>query len=94
MLPLLHPFSSCYLPQMQTELSKKYIVKIVLHRPAQTERGFQWFKISFQLPDNSTTNSYSQPYTKQGAIGVTGEEQYQINNPTKPYIIPLQLLNS
>ena len=27
-------------------------------------------------------------------IGVIGEEQYQINNLTKPYIIPLQVLNS
>ena len=26
--------------------------------------------------------------------GVIGEEQYQTNNPTKPYIIPLQLLNN
>ena len=26
--------------------------------------------------------------------GVIGEEQYQINNPTKPYIIPLQVENS
>ena len=26
--------------------------------------------------------------------GVIGEEQYQINNPTKPYIIPLQSLKS
>ena len=26
--------------------------------PAQTERGLQWFKMSFRLPDNSITNSY------------------------------------
>ena len=38
MLPLLHPFSSCYLFLMQTELSKKYPVKVVPHRPAQNER--------------------------------------------------------
>ena len=30
--------------------------------------------------------------TKRNAV--TGEEQYQINNQTKPYIIPLQVLNS
>ena len=45
--------------QMQTELSKTYPVKVVPHRPAQTERGLQWFKTSFQLRDNSITNSYS-----------------------------------
>ena len=55
---MLHPFSSRYLPLMETELSKKYLVKEVPHRLAQTERGLQWFKTSFQLPDNSTTNSY------------------------------------
>ena len=43
---------------METELSKKYLVKEVPQRPAQTERGLQWFKTSFWLPDNSTTNSY------------------------------------
>ena len=42
-LPLLHTFSSCYLHQMQTELSKKDPVKVVPHGPAQTERGLQWF---------------------------------------------------
>ena len=41
------------------ELSKNYLVKEVPNRPAQTERGPQWFKTSFRLPDNSTTNSYS-----------------------------------
>ena len=44
---------------MQTELSKKYPAKVVPHRPAQTGGGLQWFKTSFRLPDNSTTNSYS-----------------------------------
>ena len=61
MLPLLHPFSplsSRYLPLMKTKLSKKYFVKKIPHRPAQTERGFHWFKTSFWLPDNFTTNSY------------------------------------
>ena len=58
-LLLLHLFISRYLPYMQTELSKKYPVKKVTHRPAQTERGLQWYKISFRIPDNSTTNSYS-----------------------------------
>ena len=32
---------------------------MVPNRPAQTESGIQSFKKSFQLPDNSTTNSYS-----------------------------------
>ena len=59
---------------MQSELSKKYAVKVIPHNPAQTERGLQWFKISFQLPDNST--------------------QIPTANETKPYIIPLQLMNS
>ena len=47
-LPLLHPFSSSYLPaklnwtelKMQTELSNKYPVKVVPHWPFQAERGF------------------------------------------------------
>ena len=34
-------------------------VKVVPHRAAQTERGLRWFKTSFRLPNNSTTNSYS-----------------------------------
>ena len=29
------------------------------HSFAQTEMGLQWFKMSFRLPDNSTTNSYN-----------------------------------
>ena len=70
---------------MQTELSKKYTVKVVPYKPSETEKWLQWFKTSFRLPDNTTKNSYSN--------GVT-EEQYQTNNPTKPYIIPLQVLNS
>ena len=51
MLQLLHPFSSHYLPQ--------YPMKVLPYRPPQTATGLQWFKTSFQLPDNSTTNSYS-----------------------------------
>ena len=51
MLPLRHTFSSCYLPYMETELSKKYLVKEVPHRPAQTEKELQWFKTSFRLSD-------------------------------------------
>ena len=58
-LPLLYPFISRYLPEMQTELRKKDSVKEVPHRSVQTERGLHWFKASFLLPDNSTTNSYS-----------------------------------
>ena len=32
---------------------------MVPHKPDQTKSGLQWFKTSFRLPDNSTTNSYS-----------------------------------
>ena len=38
---------------------QKYLVKVVLYRPAKTERELQWFKTSFQLPDSFITNSYS-----------------------------------
>ena len=41
---------------------QKILVKMVPHRPAQTEKGLQWFKMFFRLPDNSTTNSYSYNY--------------------------------
>ena len=58
-LPLLHTFNSCYLHQMQTELSKKDPVKVVPHGPAQTERGLQWFQTSFRLLDNSITKAFS-----------------------------------
>ena len=51
---------------MQTEISKKYPLKGVPHRTAQTERGLQWFKTSLWLPDNSTTNSYSLKPNKGG----------------------------
>ena len=40
-LPLIHTVSSRYLPSMQTELSKKYPMKVVPHRPVQTEKGLQ-----------------------------------------------------
>ena len=73
LLPLLHPFSCRYLPWMETRLSKKYLVKEIPHRPAQIERGLQWFKTSFWLPDSSTTNSYclilkkeERSYTRRG----------------------------
>ena len=82
---------------METELSKKYLVKEVPYRPAQTERGLQWFKTSFQLPDNSTTIiplQISIALYKRKGNRVIGEEQYQINNPTKPYIIPVQVLDN
>ena len=46
-------------PKCKLNSAKKQLVKEVPHRPAQTERGLQWFKTSFQLPDNSITNSYS-----------------------------------
>ena len=29
---------------------------MVPHRPVQTERGLKWFKTSFRIADNSTTN--------------------------------------
>ena len=41
---------------METKPSKKYPLKVP-HRPVQTERGLQWLKRSFGLPDNSTKNS-------------------------------------
>ena len=50
-LPVLHTSSSRYLPLMQTKLSKKYDVQVVPHRPAQTDRGIQWF-------DKTTFESY------------------------------------
>ena len=77
---------------METELSGKHLVKEVKHRPAQTERGLQWFKMSFRLPDNSTSIPIALYQRREN--GVIGEEQYQINNPTKSCIIPLQVLNS
>ena len=76
---------------MQTELSKKFLVKVVPHRHAQTERGLQWFKISFQLPGNSTQIPIPNQTRRNGVIG---GEKYQTNNPTKPYIIPLKVMNS
>ena len=66
-------------------------MKVVPHNPAQTERGLQWFRISFHVPDNSTQIPTANQKRRNGAIG---EEQYQINIPTKPYVIPLRLMNS
>ena len=64
---------------------------MVPHNPAQTEMGLQWFKISFQLPDNYTQISTANQTRRNGSIG---EKQYQINIPTKPYSISLKLTNS
>ena len=77
---------------MQTELLKKFPVKKVPDRPAQTERGLQWFKTFFRLPDNPLQIPTASYQTRRN--GVIKQEQYQINNPTKPHIIPLQVLNS
>ena len=72
-------------PKWKPNPAKKYIVKEVPHRPAQTERGLQWFKTSFWLLDNSTMDSYCL---------IPKKREIQINNPTKYYITPLQVLNS
>ena len=79
-------FSKCKLNS-----AKNNPLKVVPYRPAQTERGLQWFKMSFRISDNFTTNSYSLYQTRRNGVI---EERYQIKKPTKPYIIPLQVLNS
>ena len=65
---------------MQTELSKKYPVKVAPLGPAHTERGF----IDLRLLSDSQIIPLQIPIalyqTRNGVIG----EQYQINNPTKP----------
>ena len=48
-------------------------MKVISHNPAQTERGLQWFKISFHFPDNSTQIPTANQTRRNGAIG---EEQY------------------
>ena len=72
--------------------SAKNTPKVVPHRSAQTERGFNGLRrlsdsqiIPLQIP-------IALYQTRRN--GVIGEEQYQINNPTKPYIIPRQVLKS
>ena len=67
-------------------------MKEVPHRPAQAERVLQWFKTSLRLPDYSTKIPIVLYQRREN--GVIEEEQYQINNPTKTYSIPLQVLNS
>ena len=54
---------------------------MVAHWSAQAERGLQWFKTSFRLSDNSIYIPIALYQRRKN--GVT-EEQYQINNPTKP----------
>ena len=41
-----------------------------MYRPAQIERWLHWFKTSFALPDNSTTNSYSLTPNKRNGLYV------------------------
>ena len=56
--------------------SAKTPFEVLAHRPAQTERGLQWFKMSFWLPDNSTANSRLALYqTRRNEV--VGQEQYQ-----------------
>ena len=51
---------TCSVPNIfpKCKLKQKYPMKVVPNQPAQTGRGLQWLKTAFQLPDNSTTNSY------------------------------------
>ena len=46
-------------PKCKLNSAKNNPLKVVPYRPAQTERGLQWFKMSFRISDNFTTNSYS-----------------------------------
>ena len=77
-------FTKCKLNSAKTPF------EVLPHRASQTERGLQWFKMSFRLPDNSTTNPY-------GLIPNKEEWSYRrrtiSRNPTKPNIITLQVLN-
>ena len=67
---------------MQTEPSKKYPMKGGFN-------GLRHLSNSQIIPLQIPIALYQ---TRRN--GVIGEEQYQINNPTKPYIIPLEVLNS
>ena len=91
MLPLLHPFSSRYLPYMQTELSKKYPQELYHISRPRLKGGFNGLRcfsdsqiILLQIP-------IALYQTRRNVV--IGEEQYQINSPTKPYIISQQVLN-
>ena len=75
---------------MQTELSKTPF-EVLPCRASQTERGLQWFKMSFRLPGNSTTNPYGLIPNKE-KWRYTGRTIS--SNPTKPSIIPLQIHSS
>ena len=46
-------------PKCKLNSAKNNPLKVVPYRPAQTERELQWFKMSFRISDNFTTNSYS-----------------------------------
>ena len=67
--------------------SAKTPFEVLRRRPFQTEKGLQWFEMSFCLPDNSNINPY-------GLIPNKEEWSYTrrtiSSNPTKPSIIPLQ----
>ena len=67
-------------------------MKEVTHRFSQTEEGFNGLRhlsdsqiIPLQIPI---------ALYQRREKGVIAEEEYQINNPTKPHIIPLQVLNN
>ena len=78
-------------PKCKLNSAKNNPLKVVPYRPAQTERGLQGFKMSFRISDNFTTNSYSLIPNK---MEWSYRRTLSIKKPTKPYIIPLQVLNS
>ena len=78
---------------MQTELNKK------IPRENDTHIGLARLKVGFKGFRRLSNSQIIQLYIlialcQTRRNGVTGEEQYQINNPAKPYIILLQVLNS
>ena len=46
-------------PKCKLRPTKKYSARVVPHRRSYTNRGLQFLKTFFRLPDNCTTNSYS-----------------------------------
>ena len=86
----------CFIPSVPVIFPKcklnsaKTPFEVLPRRPSQTERGLQWFKMSFRLPDNSTRNPYDL---------IPNKEEWSYtrrtisSNPTKPSIIPVQVLN-
>ena len=86
MLPLLHPFRSHYRPEMQTDPSKKNIWREWYHIGIPTLIGdFNRLRGFF----DSQIIALHIPIALYHATryGVIGEEQHQINNPSKPFII-------